>query len=801
MADGGVGVRVASGLPVVLATPLRRLAASITDVVILGVAGFVVVGLLCGARRIDEPFGGAVGGWSTLVGWLYAWASWTWFGATGGQALWGLRVVTLRGGRLGPVRALVRCLGYALACLPARLGLLPIVRDPWRQGWHDRLAGTVVVERRALLAQGTLRLPERPPKPELKVPDLVAPLRRWWVPAAFYTVVAVVMTWPLSRCLTSRLAGWPGDPDVFYWNFWLFREAVAAGRPVGETALAFHPYTVSLAYHTMQWFDGVLAGALAGLLGPVGGYNAVILLTIVANGWAMCWAAETFTQRRDTALLAGLVLAVSPYFAVRARLHPNLLAAQFLPPVCVLAYAGAASLRLRHHLWAGVFLALCGWCDLYYLLFGAIGAVTVVAAVQWVDRRRAMAVVLRRLGLLAGLFLTALLLLAPLIVAMARERATSGYMNVKVSEREEHRLDLVDVLSPSPLHPLSAPAEGALQVERLVTPGITILVLAVFGFAGGALAMRVWLGLALTAVVLACGSTLRVGGAEDYPSLMLRLLAGLPGNGFAHPWSPHGMGEWALHVLALPELALSYREPIGQLPLAWLLQWLPVLHPLKSPARLMVLFLVAVAVLAAAGAGALCDRLADRLSVRRRTVILLLIGLTLFEYAAWPFPTTDVSVHPFYHRLAADPRPMAIVEAPLHSCFSQYQLYQTVHGKALFMVNLARVPRSAVELLRRNAVLRALSASPSGRDDEPLVKLRLDDWPAEEVDSPRCIAALAIGLAQLRALGCGYLVIHKPLLYAWSVRRVRAVLSGRLGLPLVVDDEELLVYALDVSSR
>jgi uncharacterized RDD family membrane protein YckC len=39
---------------------------------------------------------------------------------------------------------LLRFIGYALAALPLGLGLLWIVFDPRRQGWHDKLAGTVV---------------------------------------------------------------------------------------------------------------------------------------------------------------------------------------------------------------------------------------------------------------------------------------------------------------------------------------------------------------------------------------------------------------------------------------------------------------------------------------------------------------------------------------------------------------------------------------------------------------------------------------------------------------------------------
>jgi uncharacterized RDD family membrane protein YckC len=66
--------------------------------------------------------------------------------ATPGKMLMGLRIVDASSG--GPVplgRYVVRYLGYILSGLILMLGYLWIIWDPKRQGWHDKLAGTVVV--------------------------------------------------------------------------------------------------------------------------------------------------------------------------------------------------------------------------------------------------------------------------------------------------------------------------------------------------------------------------------------------------------------------------------------------------------------------------------------------------------------------------------------------------------------------------------------------------------------------------------------------------------------------------------
>lgn len=68
-------------------------------------------------------------------------------GADAGHRLLGLRVVRPTGGPIGLGRALVRELAFALALALLAAGVLTALADRRRQGWHDKLAGSVVVPR------------------------------------------------------------------------------------------------------------------------------------------------------------------------------------------------------------------------------------------------------------------------------------------------------------------------------------------------------------------------------------------------------------------------------------------------------------------------------------------------------------------------------------------------------------------------------------------------------------------------------------------------------------------------------
>ncbi len=84
---------------------------------------------------------------TALVIWEFAYFSYQWAigGRTIGMAILGIRVVSVDGGPIGGRAACVRTLVLPLSIAALLLGCLGILTNGARQGWHDRLAGTVVV--------------------------------------------------------------------------------------------------------------------------------------------------------------------------------------------------------------------------------------------------------------------------------------------------------------------------------------------------------------------------------------------------------------------------------------------------------------------------------------------------------------------------------------------------------------------------------------------------------------------------------------------------------------------------------
>lgn len=99
-----------------------------------------------------------------LVSWvvpaLLIIAFWTSVQSTSGKMVFRAKIVDANhGGPPGTVQFVVRYLGYFVSTIPFGLGLLWVGWDPRKQGWHDKMAATVVVRPKSEGA-GEVRFPD-----------------------------------------------------------------------------------------------------------------------------------------------------------------------------------------------------------------------------------------------------------------------------------------------------------------------------------------------------------------------------------------------------------------------------------------------------------------------------------------------------------------------------------------------------------------------------------------------------------------------------------------------------------------
>jgi uncharacterized RDD family membrane protein YckC len=128
-----------------------RVGASLIDTVLILCVTFPLLIAIYGWTYFDaSQTGFVVGAADFLLSWVAPAAAvvafWLYKQATPGKMLVSARVVDARTGNAMTVgQSIGRYLGYFVSTIPLGLGLIWIAFDPKKQGWHDKLAGTVVI--------------------------------------------------------------------------------------------------------------------------------------------------------------------------------------------------------------------------------------------------------------------------------------------------------------------------------------------------------------------------------------------------------------------------------------------------------------------------------------------------------------------------------------------------------------------------------------------------------------------------------------------------------------------------------
>jgi uncharacterized RDD family membrane protein YckC len=127
-----------------------RVVAYIIDAIILAIIGAIIITIL--GVNLSDPnlaqnsrYQGAQA-FDLIVGFIYFAGLWTVLGGSLGQRILGMRVVDANtGAPIGFGKAALRALGLYISFLVCFIGVIWVAFDARKQGWMDKIGGTVVV--------------------------------------------------------------------------------------------------------------------------------------------------------------------------------------------------------------------------------------------------------------------------------------------------------------------------------------------------------------------------------------------------------------------------------------------------------------------------------------------------------------------------------------------------------------------------------------------------------------------------------------------------------------------------------
>jgi hypothetical protein len=551
-----------------------------------------------------------------------------------------------------------------------------------------------------------------------------------------YSLLTLVMTWPVVVRLDTHLVGNGDDMWVHYWNNWWVKQVLQRGGDLYYTSLLFYPTGVSLLDQNFGWINIALWLVLEPLVGGIVAYNLVHLIHIPLCGLGMFALVRRLTKSDSAAFIGGLVFAFQPYRMLDTN-HPNLISTEVFPVLML------ALLRLieddrpiRDGVIVGILIALIGYMRWQLVILASfLGALYLLYALIWRRERWNR----RTVSGLALMAVMATVLMGPGLYPLLREYLTTGLPDeVTTANFETGKQDIVSFLVPQYQHPLSAfydgifrrYASGAARTRYTAFVGHVVVGLIVVAAVRWRRKREIWfwLGLALLSFLLALGPFPRFDGR------------------------------------VYTEIPLPYR----------LIGWLPPVQMLRYPLRFNAALAVPVAVLAGYGALALRQWLGQRRWINRvahPVVFACLLGLLLLvDYISIPTATVSARVPDFYITLIEEPGEFALVGLPGNrQATERYMFYQVTHGRPILGGHVSRLPPDALDFASSVPLI-------AGMYEDGLINTALPDVSRQ--------------LSLLADAGFRYVILHKKLAKPELVAEWQSYL---VALPRYEDDE-IAVY-------
>lgn len=514
-----------------------------------------------------------------------------------------------------------------------------------------------------------------------------------------HVALSVIFTWPLVlNFLPGAGALIPGvmleDRDQNLWNLWWVRYALSEGHNPFVTNMLWYPTPVSLYYHTLNVFNGLLAIPLLSFFSLTTTYNIVVLFSFVMGGYGAYLLVHYLCGNRWAALVGSVVFAYSAYHIATMRSLLQLISLEWVPffvlfllqAVYQPAWENRSSLMrwiLRRALPAGFFLFLVSLVDWYYTMYALMltGLLGLYIGVRYIwDRRQGVgATVLRGIGepwvRIAICLAIYGVLVSPILIPTIKELRTTTYMLPAPDAAMSNSADLLAFLQPVRGQQLW----GNLFANRREWPYGSNRYEVYFTYAA----------LFLAGVALFATRALRP--RLSAPNLTRTIAHMLPGKWF-----------WAACVLFFFLLALGPVLQINGNQIYWLfspnfdlimpyrlIEKLPVLNISRSPDRFDMPLTLCLAVLAGYGANVLLNtwRGRLRLPVRGALLCVCFVALVLVELTPFPYPQRPADIPAWYQQVGQEKGDFSILDLPpqddyWHGAYRMY--FQTAHHKPIF---------------------------------------------------------------------------------------------------------------------
>jgi hypothetical protein len=488
----------------------------------------------------------------------------------------------------------------------------------------------------------------------------------------FYTILAVIATWPALIHLRDRVLGaYPGDNFQFLWALWYAAHATfdLHSSPFFDPDVYF-PFGFSLFRNLGEVSPATILASvpLTRCLGEVATYNLLIMISFALTGFGTFLLARELRAGFPGALIGGIGVGFCAYHFAHAAGHLSLASTQWIPFFFLYLERTLRKPSVRSGVLVGLFYSLSSLVSWYYASLLPIAAALYLSLRLNYFKERTLLVNLIKPALAAAACIVVLVLpfAVPYVLALKHGTMTTR----SLEESQEFAASVADFFIPPMQHTFfgrwvaqhwrSGP-NGVWTDEWEIYLGTLILPLALVGILHPK-HRRITAGL----VAMGAGAFVLALGPSLY---------------FVHPASLHGALNLApLSRISLPVLALKAIPPFSFL---------------RGWARMSFFLQLAASLLAAQGCTYLLE-LIPRRSVARGAVAFAVISLATVDSMITPFGMASVTPRPVDRWLAAQPGKFPVMEYPIpEHAYSGLAIYSTRFTGQQIIMGYASNPPNA----------------------------------------------------------------------------------------------------------
>ncbi|MEQ8169572.1 MAG: hypothetical protein ABRQ38_11815 [Candidatus Eremiobacterota bacterium] len=473
-----------------------------------------------------------------------------------------------------------------------------------------------------------------------------------------YTVITLVMFYPVTFNFFSSFAGIGVDVLPNAWSLWLPRTFMYDIKNLAETDFLAYPNTGSLFVNGCPFLNLLISYPVTWIMGITFTYNLNIFLSCIITGYTTFLLAKYLTQDTCSSFIAGLIFAFCPFRLFRIILgHTVLLRTEFMPIYIIILLKFIKDVNLKNSLLVALFFTINIYNSIYMaIMSGFFSLVIIMYNIRIIFK-------VKNLKYIILIIFLAGILSFPYIYAFSSEGERYFSFN-SLSFSSDYSADLMSFISPSSFNPFWGEKLKRLNVDFNRSEhflGYTVIIILIYGFIR-VKKERFWLVAAMIFLLISMGPTLKI------------------------------MGKTGESIFYFPVDDLKVTVP---LPYIILYYCFPVI---RNPGRFTLLTVLSMAIFVSFS-------LKEFFSKTCYSKILITVLLTVFILIEFSItmPLIDSKVPQIYYSIGKEKEDFTVLDIPVFIADGWHHIgvynhrtmyYQTVHNKKILNAYLGRLPDS-----------------------------------------------------------------------------------------------------------